>query len=63
MEFLGQGLDPCLNCDLHCSCGNSGSLIYCAGPGIEPASQHSQDATDSVVPQQDLQERSFEQRQ
>ena len=50
MEFPGQGSDPSHSCDL--SCGNAGSLTHSAGPGMEPASQGSQDATDPVVPQQ-----------
>ena len=38
MEFPGQRLD------LSCSCwGNTPSLTHCAGPGIKPASQSSQD--------------------
>ena len=46
--------DPSHICDLSHSCGNAGSLTHCAGPGIKPASQRSQDATDPVVPQQEL---------
>ena len=38
MEFLGQGSDPSCNCDLHCNCGNAGSLTPWWKPGIEPAS-------------------------
>ena len=34
---------------------NAGSLTHCAGLGIKPASQHSQDATDPVALQQELQ--------
>ena len=30
--------NPNCVCDLHCSCGNAGSLIHWAKPGIEPAS-------------------------
>ena len=50
MEFPGQGADPSHSFDLSCSYSNAGSLIYFAGLGIEPASQHSQDATNPVVP-------------
>ena len=34
--------------------GNNGSLTHCAGPGIQPASQHSQDTTSLIVPQWEL---------
>ena len=44
LEFPGQGSDLSHICDLSCSCGNARSLTHCTGPGIEPASQHSQDA-------------------
>ena len=46
MEFLGQGLDP--------TWGNAGSLSHCAGPGIGPSSQCSQDAANPAVPQREL---------
>ena len=52
MEF--QESDPNCSCNLNRSCSNAGSLTHCAGPGIEPASQHSQDATDPVLPQKEL---------
>ena len=52
VEFLGQGSEPSRSCDL--SQSNAGSLTNCAGPGIEPATQHSQDATSPVAPQQKL---------
>ena len=51
-EFLGQGSDPSYSCDLCCSCSNAGSLTCCAGPGIEPVSQH---GVDAIAPQQELQ--------
>ena len=54
-EFLDQGSDLSCSCNLNCSCSNAGSLTHCAGPGIEPASQSSQDATDPAVPQEELQ--------
>ena len=41
----GQGLDLSRHCD------NTRSLTHCAGPGIEPVSQCSQDTTDPVVSQ------------
>ena len=49
MEFPGQGSDPNHNYDLCCS-----PLTNCAGPGIEPTSQCSWDATNPVAPQQEL---------
>ena len=55
----GPGIRSEWSCDLHCSCGNSGSLIHCARLGIEPMSQRSRDATDAVVPQQELLNYSF----
>ena len=33
MEFLGQGLEPSLNCDLSHSCDNTGSLTWSPGQG------------------------------
>ena len=42
MELPGQGSDPSHSCDLCCRRSNVRSLIHCAGPGIEPASQHSE---------------------
>ena len=48
MEFPGKESDPS-----H-SCGNTGSLTHCAGLGIEPASQSSQNAAYPVAPQQEL---------
>ena len=38
MEFPGQGSDLSHRCDLCHSCGNTGSLTHCAGPGIKPVS-------------------------
>ena len=55
MEFLGQGSDLSCSCDLCSSCCNTGSLTHCASQGIKPASQHSRDAADPGVPQQELQ--------
>ena len=36
-KFLGQGSSLSCIYDLHHSCDNTGSLIHCARPGIEPA--------------------------
>ena len=47
MKFLGLGSGPNCSCNLNGSCSNPGSLIHCARPGIEPTSQHSQDAAGS----------------
>ena len=54
MEFPGQGSD--LSSILSHSLGNTSSFTHCASPGIEPASQHSQDASSPIVPQQELPE-------
>ena len=51
---LGQGSDPSHRCDLSLSCVNARSLTRCAGLGIEPAFQCSQDAVYPVVPQQEF---------
>ena len=51
MEFLGQGWDLSLNCDLSHNCSNVGSLTHCSEPGIEPVSLCPQDAADPIVPQ------------
>ena len=48
------GLDPSLSFNLRHSCSNAGSLTHCAGLGIEPASQGSQDTADPIAPQQEL---------
>ena len=56
MELPDQGSDPSHSCNLSHSCRNTGSLTHCAGLGIEPASQYSQDAADPVAPQWELQE-------
>ena len=54
MELPGQGSDLSHSRDLCCSCSNTRSLTCYVGPGIEPASQCSQDSTDSVAPQREL---------
>ena len=54
MDFLGLGSDPSHSHDLSWNCNNTTSLTHCAGPGIKPVTQHSQDATDSIAPQQEL---------
>lgn len=52
----GQGSDPSCSLSLSRSCGNirSRSLTHCPGPGIEPACQCSQDATDPFAPLREL---------
>ena len=57
MEFPGQGSDLSCSQDLSHNYGNGGSLTHCAGPGIQPATQHSQDATDPIESQQELHDR------
>ena len=57
MELPGQGSDLSHSCDLSHSYGNARSLTHHAAPGIEPSSQRSQDATDPIVPQRELQGR------
>ena len=54
MELPGQGSDQSLSHDLNHNCGNTGSFTHHAGMGTEPASQHSQDDTDTLVSQQGL---------
>ena len=54
MEFPGQGSDLSCSCDLCLSCSKAGSLTHCAELGIKPACQCSRDATNPVVPQQNL---------
>lgn len=56
MEFQGQGSDPSQGHDLSQNCSNIESLTHCAGPGIEPVSQRSQEAPDSILLWQELQE-------
>ena len=51
-KFLGQGSDPSHSCDLCHSSDNP--LTHCAGPGIEPVSWCSRDASDPVAPQWEL---------
>ena len=51
-DFLSWGRDHILSCN----CGNAGSLTHWAGPGMDPVSQHSRDAADPTVPQQELQD-------
>ena len=48
MDFPDQESDWSLSCHLSCSCGNAGSLTHCAGPEIEPVSQHFQGAADPM---------------
>jgi len=50
----GQASDPNLGHEPSHSCSNTRSLTHCAGPDIEHASQHSQDTTNPIMPQQEL---------
>ena len=54
MVLPGQGSDPRLSHDLSRSGSNTGSLTHCAGQGIEPATQCSQDTAGPFAPQQKL---------
>ena len=54
MEVPGQGSDPIHSCKLSHSCGNAGFLTHCAGLGIEPMSQRSQDTANPIAPQWEL---------
>lgn len=53
-EFPGQGSYPSHSSDLCHSYNNSGSLVHCAGLGIQPLSQLSRDTSDPTAPQRDL---------
>ena len=57
MEFRGHGSDLSRSCHVGHSYSSARSLTCFAGPGIEPASQCSQDAPDPIAPQQELQEK------
>ena len=46
----GPGIRSSRSHDLSHSYGSAGSLAHCAGLGMEPATQHSQEATNSTVP-------------
>ena len=50
----GPGNRSQMKLNLSHSCGNPGSLTHCARLGIEPMSQHSQDATNAIVLQWEL---------
>ena len=54
MELLSQGSDWSCSCELSRNCSNTGFLTHCAGLGITPKSQHSQDTADPVMPQWEL---------
>ena len=54
MELRGQGPDWSHRCDLSHSYGNTRSLTHCARPGINPCPSSAQEATHSVVSQQEL---------
>ena len=49
MESQGQRSDPSHSPDPSRGCSNAGSLTHCAGPGIKPASQRSQDAANPIL--------------
>ena len=49
--FPGQGSD--LSCSYHLG-SSLGCLTHCAGPGIEPVSQRSQEAVNPLAPQLEL---------
>ena len=51
---LGQGSDLSHSCGQHHTCGNARSLTHCARPGIKPASQPCEEATNPIVPQRKL---------
>ena len=53
-ELLGPGSDSTRRCHLRHSYGRAGSLTHSAGPGMEPGSQHSQDAANPVPPLREL---------
>ena len=56
MELHSQGSDRSLSRDLSHSGDNTGSCgFHSASPRIEPMSQHSQDITNPIAPQQELQ--------
>ena len=57
VECPGQGSYSSRSCYLSRSCSNAGSLTHCGGPGIEPVSHRSQEATDPIVLQGELQGR------
>ena len=59
MEFPGQGSDLSRGYNLRCRFSNARSLTLCAGPGTQPESQHSRDASDPIVPQQEFQFESY----
>ena len=52
--MLDQRSDPSHSFNPSCSCGHTRSLTLWAGPGIQPASQRSQNAASLVAPQQEL---------
>ena len=54
MEVPSQGSDLRCHVELSHSCSNVGSLTHCAGLGIEPVSQLSQNAADPIAPQCEL---------
>ena len=59
MEFLGQRSHQSRSCNLHSSCGNTGSFNPLCLVGIESVSLCCWDATDPIVPQWELQANNF----
>ena len=63
MEVPWVGLNLSLSCDLHHSCGNTGTLTHCARLGIQPVPlqwpELLQSDPLSAVPQQELLHRCF----
>ena len=55
MKFLGQESDLSHSCDVSHSCSNTGSITHCAGLVMKSACQRSQDATDPIATQWELQ--------
>ena len=55
----GPGIRSEHRCNPSRSCGNTGSLAYCARPRIEPVIQGSQDAAGPIAPQRELQNWGF----
>ena len=53
--LLGQASDPSCIHDLSCTCGTAGSLTHCDRLDVKPVTQHSQDAANPIVPEQELQ--------
>lgn len=57
MELPSQGLDLSPSLNLSINCGKTGSLTHCAGQGIKPKYQCSQDNTNPIVTQQNFKQK------